>query len=361
MLKPLGSRDGLVRYSVGSLDDLDRAALAAVMSDAWLLDYVDRLRPDFGAHYLEHALAGSSWVAVLVATEAGEPVGFELALERTLHIRNTRLKAYYATLFTVSAEHRRRGIGGWVLEGINQLAFEENQADLIFSMFHRGAAGSPTVQATYDDISGWGVNRFHQTSGWGRRIDKEPLPSVPEPQAVACIVWPEDQAEWSAEAIKGQVSLPSSETFRQTVRNRFDVSFDLEASFRNHYLGADGADGGMLWYELGGDATCCISYGLMPLAVNDRKLRPAGFAQTVHAENCTSDHLQQVLVHLAHHFLELGCFALTVYDVGTIPHDALAAVGLIEDEDKYDYTVRGPTDVIEAFSNVEPPYFIDFT
>ena len=361
MLKQLGCRDDLIRYSVGSFDDLDAAALAAVMTDAWALDYVDHLRPDFGEHYLQHALAGSSWVAVLVATEAGQPVGFELALERTLYIKNTRRKAYYATLFTVSAEHRRRGIGRWVLEGINQLAFEENQADLIFSMFHRGAAGSPTVQATYDGISAWGVNRFHQTSGWGRRIDKEPLPSVPEPRAVARIVWPDGQAEWTAEAIKGQVSLPASQTFRQSVRDNFDVSFDLEASFRSHYLGADGADGGMLWYELEGDATCCISYSLMPLAVNDRKLRPAGFAQTVHTENCTSEHFQQVLTHLAHQLLELGCFAITVYDVGTIPHDVLEAIGLVADEDRYDYTVRGPKDVIEVFSTVKPPYFVDFT
>ena len=133
------------------------------MSQAWSADYIDHLRPDFNEDYLKHALTGKSWVAVLVATEAGEPVGFELALERTLYIREQQLKAYYATLFTVSSQHRRRGIGRWVLEGINQLAFEQNQANLTFSMFHRGAAGSPTVQATYDDIAHWGVNRFHQT------------------------------------------------------------------------------------------------------------------------------------------------------------------------------------------------------
>lgn len=82
MLKPLGARDGLTRYGVGAKDDVDLAVLAAVMSEAWAADYTDHLRPDFGEHYLHHALAGSSWVAVLVCTEAGEPVGFELALER---------------------------------------------------------------------------------------------------------------------------------------------------------------------------------------------------------------------------------------------------------------------------------------
>ena len=100
-LQPLGSRDGLFRYSVESIEDLDATALASVMSQGWAADYTDHLRPDFDESYLHHALAGSSWVAVLVATEAGDPIGFELALERTLNIRHTGLKAYYATLFTV--------------------------------------------------------------------------------------------------------------------------------------------------------------------------------------------------------------------------------------------------------------------
>ena len=360
-LQPLGSRDGLFRYSVESIEDLDATALASVMSQGWAADYTDHLRPDFDESYLHHALAGSSWVAVLVATEAGDPIGFELALERTLNIRHTGLKAYYATLFTVSSRYRRRGIGRWVLEGINQLAFEQNQADLIFSMFHRGAAGSPTVQATYDDISNWQVNRFHNTPIWGRRIDKDPLPTVPEPAAVARIVWPQDQCEWGLEAIKGEVTLPSSDTFRQTIRDGYDVGFDLDASFRSHYLGADGSDGGMFWYDLGKNATCCISYSLMPLAVNDRKLRPAGMVQTVHGENCTAAHYEQVLVHLANYLIGLGCFALSVYDLGVIPEQTLKTLGLEADEDRYDYTVRGPTGTIEQFSSVKPPYFVDFT
>jgi GNAT superfamily N-acetyltransferase len=37
--------------------------------------------------------------------------------------RQVPLRTYYATLFTVSAHHRRRGFGRWLLEGINQLVF----------------------------------------------------------------------------------------------------------------------------------------------------------------------------------------------------------------------------------------------
>lgn len=360
-MKPFGSRDDLIRYSVESLDDLDSAALAVVMSRAWSADYIDHLRPDFNEDYLKHALTGTSWVAVLVATEAGDPVGFELALERTLYIREQQLKAYYATLFTVSSQHRRRGIGRWVLQGINQLAFEHNQADLIFSMFHRGAAGSPTVQATYDTIADWGVNRFHQTPIWGRRIDKEPLPAAPEPAAVARIVWPAGATEWAQKRLKGAVTLPSSDAFRNTIRKQHDVAFDVDKSVRSHYLDADGSHAGMLWYDLGEEASCCVSYSVMPLAVNDRKLRPAGTSQMVYAEKCGVAQYQQVLAHLAQYLLDLGCFAFSVYDLGVIPEDVLRAMGLETDEDMYDYTVRGPRTIIEQFSSVKPPYFVDFT
>ena len=361
MLIPLGAREGLVRYKVESIDDLNPADLASMMSNAWKHDYVDSLRPDFTEPYLRHALTESGWVAVLVTNEAGQPVGFEQALERTLYVRHTPLKAYYATLFSVSPAYRRQGIGRWILDGINQLAFEEHHADVIFSMFHRGAAGSPTVQATYDNIPGWGVNRFHNTPIWGRRIDKAPLPARPEPNAVARIVWPCDQDEWRAEPIMGQITLPRSEAFRQTIRERYDVCFDLEANFRSHYLGPTGTEAGLLWYEFSNGATCCVGYTLMPLAVNDRQLRPAGMVQTVHAENCQVIHLEQMLVHLGNYFRNLGCFAMSVYDLGVIAHRALSAIGLETDEDRYDYTVRGPRNIIDQFSNLAPPYFVDFT
>jgi ribosomal protein S18 acetylase RimI-like enzyme len=58
----------------------------------------------------------STWIGVLVCTDDGAPVGIELALERTLYCRQARLRAYYATVFTVSAHYRRRGIGRWLLD-----------------------------------------------------------------------------------------------------------------------------------------------------------------------------------------------------------------------------------------------------
>ena len=361
LLIPIGAREGLVRYKVESIDDLNPADLASMMSNAWKSDYVDSLRPDFTEDYLRHTLSESNWIAVLVTDDSGQPVGFEQALARTLYVRNSPLKSYYATLFSVSPSYRRQGIGRWILDGINQFAFDDRDADVIFSMFHRGAAGSPTVQATYDSIPGWGVNRFHNTPIWGRRIDKSPLPIRPAPNAVARIVWPLDQVEWRTETIKGEITLPPCDVFRQTIRERYDVCFDLEANFRSHYLGSTGSNAGLLWYELGDGATCCVGYTLMPLAVNDRQLRPAGMVQTVHAEKCQVIHYEQILTHIGHYFRNLGCFAMSVYDLGVITHQALSAIGLETDEDRYDYTIRGPREIIDQFSHLEPPYFIDFT
>jgi hypothetical protein len=299
-----------------------------------------------------------------VCTEAGQPVGFELALERTLYCRQAPLRTYYATVFTVSAQHRRRGIGRWLLEGINRLVFEEQQADLIFSTFHHGHAGSPTVQSTFDRIPDWGVHRFYTTPIWSRRLDRDPLPSLPEPISVTRVVWPEGHAEWTAQADSAPSvarTLPTLDAFTQTIRRQYDVAFGLDASFRTLYLLPDTPDAGTLWYELGQDASCCASFYLTPLVVNERRLRPSGVIQCLHPEHCTPAHLERVLLHLGHWFLEQGCFAMSLYDLGVIPHELLHRLGFKPSEDRYAYAVRGPRRAIEPFTTVQPPFFIDFT
>jgi hypothetical protein len=363
MLQPLGIRDGLTRYAVTSIADLDLPALLVLMAEAWQADYTDHVRPDFNEAFLRRMMAGATWVGVLVCTEAGQPVGFELALERTLFCRQVPLRAYYATVFTVSAQQRRRGIGRWLLEGINQLVFEEQQADLIFSTFHHGHAGSPTVQATFDRIPDWGVQRFYTTPIWSRRLDREPLPPVSEPISVTRVVWPEGHTEWTAHAdsaVSVARSLPTLDAFTHTIRRQYDVAFGLDASFRTLYLLPEWPDAGTLWYELGQGATCCASFYLTPLVVNDRYLRPVGVIQSLHSEHCTPAHLERVLLHLGHWFLEQGCFAMSLYDLGIMPHELWYRLGLKPSEDHYAYAVRGPRRALAPFATVQPPFFIDF-
>lgn len=364
MLQPLDSRDGLTRYAVTSIADLDLPALLALMEEAWQADYPDHVRPDFTEAFLRRMMTGSSWVGVLVCTDAGRPVGLELALERTLYCHQVPLQAYYATVFTVSAQHRRRGIGRWLLEGINHLVFEEHQADLIFSTFHHGHAGSPTVQSTFDRIPDWEVNRFYTTPVWSRRLDRDPLPPLTEPISVTRVVQPADHAEWTQQAdssTSADLTLPTLDEFTQTIRTQYDVAFGLDASFRSQYLLPEVPDAGVLWYDLGQGARCGASFYMTPLAVNERHLRPAGLLQSLHTENCTPTHLERVIQHLAQVFLDHGGFAMSLYDLGVIPHELLHRLGFQPSEDRYAYAVRGPRRTIEPFATVTPPFFIDFT
>jgi hypothetical protein len=46
MLQPLDTRNGLTRYTVTSIMDLDLPALLALLAEAWQADYTDHVRPD---------------------------------------------------------------------------------------------------------------------------------------------------------------------------------------------------------------------------------------------------------------------------------------------------------------------------
>lgn len=361
-LETLDTRDGLTRDVVTSCADLDLGALAELMREAWAVDYADRIRLDFNEAHLRHMMTGSTWFGILVRTGSGRPIGFEIAVARTLFCRGEQLRAFLVTAFTVSSEYRRQGIGRWVLEGINKVAFESRGADLLFSSFHHSAAGSPTVQATFDAIQGAGVNRFHSFPSWGRRIDKEPLPELARPFSVARVEQFDGQPDWHGRCEEGSdvvVSIPTRAAFTETVRTSYDVAFAPTESFGDYFLHANSEEAGTLWYDFGPDSHCFVSYALVPLVVNERVLRPVGVVQAVHAKNCEPAQLEQLLIHLAHRFLADGCFAMSLYDVGVFPHDVLEKVGL-QTDDRFDYAVRGPREVIEKFNDVNLPLFLDF-
>lgn len=363
MLRTLDSQNGLTRYAITSIDDLDFPAVLALIAEAWQADYVDHVRPDFTEAFLRRLMTDATWVGIMVCTDTGQPVGFELALERILYCRQQPLRAYYATVFTVSSHYRRQGLGRWVLEGINHLVFEEQQADLIFSTFHQGHAGSPTVQATFDRIPDGGVHRFHTMPFWSRRLDREPFPPLTRPLSVTPVVLPKDGTEFvpHASAAATHTTLPSVAAFTQAVRAQYDVAFGLDASFRTLYLHPDASDAGTLWYDLGQGASCCVSYYVTPLIVNDHPLNPVGQIHSVHAQDCTPAHLEHVLHHLGLFFHEQGCFAISLCDEGVIPPDVLRQLGFHPSDDQYVFAVRGPRRAIESFTTVQPPFFLDFT
>ena len=186
MLKQLGSRDDLIRYSVGSFGDLDAAALATLMTDAWALDYVDHLRPDFGEHYLQHALTGSSWVGGAGRHRSRSAGRFRAgpgtyALHQTHPPESLLRHPVYGFRRAPPAWYWPLGAGRYQSAGIRRKPGRPH-----FSRCSIVARpGSPTVQATYDDISAWGSIVFTRPRDGVRRIDKEPLPSVPEPPSAS--------------------------------------------------------------------------------------------------------------------------------------------------------------------------------
>jgi hypothetical protein len=68
-----------------------------------------------------------------------------------------------------------------------------------------------------------------------------------------------------------------------------------------------------------------------------------------------------VLLHLGQRFLAQGCFAMSLYDLGVVPHELLYRLGFKPSEDRYAYAVRGPRHALAPFTTVQPPFFIDFT
>ncbi len=364
MRRQLDTRDGFVRFAIDACDDLDIPALLALFGEAWQADYADQVRPHFNDRFVRRLMAESTWVGILVCTDAGTPVGFELALERTLYCRQQLLRAYYATVFTVSSQYRRRGLGAWILEGINHLAFDERQADLVFSTFHQGHAGSPTVQSTFDRIPDWGVCRFYTTTLWSRRLDRDPLPPLSQAVSATPIVLPREGTPLLAQAeaeSTASVTLPSVNALTAALRAQYEVAFGLDASFRTQYLNPEATDSGTIWYEFASGATACVSYYLTPLIVNDRHLNPVGQLHSIYTQNCSPNDLESMLHHLGLFLRERGCFAMSLYDLGVIPHGSLRQLGLRPSDDRYAFAVRGPRRVIEPFHTVQPPFFLDFS
>ena len=359
----LDQRDSLSRYCITSSADVDMSKLDELMTDAWSLDYVDEVRIDLSAEHLGHMMEGDDWFAVLVCDKNDQPVGFEMAMARTLLCKGRQLRAFFVTAFTVSSHHRRQGIGRWVLEGINKVAFEQRGADLLFSAFHVGMAGSPTVQATFDDISNWRVARFHASANFGMRVDRDPPPSPALAMSVTRVVWPDCNATWEHKVENddaGPLAIPDATEYTRMIAERYEVAFAPDAAFRTMYLLPDSDDGAMLWYGFENGARACVCYALMPLIVNERKLRPVGMIQTVHADNCTPEQTEALLLHLAHRFRELGCLAISLYDLGVIPMSIVEKLGLKPDQ-QFQYTVRGPSMNIEAVEDTSAPYLIDLT
>ena len=366
MLRQLGKRnDGYELFEVTSADDLEFPTFVQMLDRAWKLDYLDEVRLDLNEDVLRRMMSGSWWLAVLARASDGSPVGFELALERRLRVRDRAFHAYYASVFTVSADHRRKGLGRWILEAINQLVFEEHDAEMILSTFHEGHAGSPAVQSTFDRIGDWGVARFHQSPIWSRRLDKDPLsPRSPVPDFVQLEMTGETPNTGLRARPGGsdRHGVPDLCAIDGLLRAEFETSFALEASLSAQYLDPRNEASGLLLYEVGSEAEICLAgFNVLPIAINDKRLPPIGQLQLLLAPRCTDAQLEEVVHHMGLFLADLGCFAMSLLDMGVVPRTVLEGLGFSPTQDLITFAARGPKSTIAAFEGLQPPFFVDFT
>ena len=348
MLRSLHTRDdGYELFEVTSFDDLDLGELLPMIDGAWRHDYQGEVRLIFDGQVLRKLMPPGDFVAVLTRSPVGEPVAFELALKRRLLVRGESLSAYYASVLTVSAEHRSKGLGRLVLEGINHLVFEQQGADLIVSTFHEGHAGSPAVQSTYDRIGDWGIARFHRAPIWGRRLDKQPFLPLNAPPTFR--------------ELDGAAAVDLS----ARIDDRCEASFALEASLSAQYLSPENEASTLYDYPFG-SGRFLAGVNLLPMAVDDRELPPIAQLQLLLAIDGTEAQIapgdvEKVLQHLGHRLGERGCFALSLVDMGVVPLEVLEKLGFRQTEDVITFAARGPQDTIAAFEGLQPPFFLDFT
>ena len=362
--------DGYRLHAVDSLDDLDLASLLPMLDEAWEHDYRDEERMAWTEPVLRKLMRARSWVAVLACSPEGAPVGFEVALERTLRVGDRSLAAFYATVFSVAPGHRRRGLGSWVLQGINRQAFEERAAELIISTFHHGHAGSPTVQSTFDRIDDWGVCRFHESPVYGCRLDGE-LPAVPGGKPEACFLELEERAGGAmlvrpvGEGAREPVI--ALETVDRMIRDGYPTSFAFEGNLRHQYLNADHSASGTLLVDLGGGVSglgrggaALVCFNISPMKYNEISRMPIGQVQLVLAPGCSHQQHARVGRFMAHFLRDRGCFAMSTVDMGMIPSVALEESGYVELPVHVTFAVRGPRANVSLFESIEPPFFVDF-
>ena len=363
MRQALTTRGDLTSYAVTAIEDVDVPTLMALLDAAWQADYHDQVRLAFDETFLRWLMVAPEWVGIVLCTRDGTPVGFEMALARTLYCHQHPLAAYYATLFTVAPEYRRQGLGQWLLEELNQQVFGVRGAAVLFSVFHSGHAGSPTVQATFDRLADWGVQRFHTSPIWGLRLDRAPLPPLDHQVAAMRVGLPRGETHLTPQPPDTSFSvnnLPEVTTLTADLAAHYQVFFGFDKSFRTQYLQPGIKHSGTFWYTFEPGSYCSLSFHLNMLQRNEQYLGRAGQIQTVYATHCTAAHLQQALHHLGRWLQDEGCFAVTLLDQGVIPHHVLQTLHFRPGEDQMLFAVRGPRSSIAAFTTVQPPYGLDF-
>ena len=82
------------------------------------------------------------------------------------------------------------------------------------------------------------------------------------------------------------------------LRGEFAASFTLSESLSAQYLNPDNQASALLRYELGSGRIALAGFNVLPMAVNERRLRPIGQLQLLAAPGCSSAEIETVVHHL---------------------------------------------------------------
>ena len=367
-------KDSLSDYSRGvftELDSIDLNALLALIEAAWAQAYQDEVRPDIDEAFLRKITASSGWFGVLVYASDDTPVGVEIAFPRRLVLCERYFNVFYVTAFSVAPEHRRRGVGAWVLDGINREAFERREANLLFSTFDRSQAGSDAVQSAFDRTD-YTVLRFHETPLWVLRLNdvsvlQGALADITAPQMLAVRsdhgTSDNSGAGIRIRAVDADVAshdFPSIAELDATIRNAHQASFSLDASFVTQYLHKrDTRYGESLWFSFDDGAWCWINYGVNALAFNYELIGASAQLQTLHHEGCTNTQLSACIGAVVRRCKDRGYLAFAAFNQLAIDAQMFPQLGF-QQNGQFNFSVRGPSANVNEFVDLNGPHFLDF-
>ncbi len=338
----------------------ERRQLLEMIDVAWAHDYKGTVRLDFNDAVLAKMTAGDHWTAVLVRAPDGSPVGFEVALERELWVGTHKFRVYYVSILSVSAKHRRQGLGRLVLEGINQLVFEKLGADLIVSTFHQGYSGAPAVEKTFSSIEGWGVLHFHTSSMWSLRMDKGALEAPVETLDYTDLEL--DGRQQLREGWSSREGTPAdANTLEDPVRSSCPLGFHLSKSLAVQYLNPANPASGLRLYSFAGERSALAGWNILPMALDERRLAPIGQLQLFWTTQLEASERADVVRHLAGSLANRGCFAITGLDGLGVSEQEFKDLGFVATGDRIHFAARGPKEKLAALEGQPPPYFLDFT
>lgn len=361
----LDTRHDLTCYAVTAVDDIAWPGIMAMVDAAWQADAQEQTYMVLDAPLMSRLLSASTWLAGVVCTSTGAPVGFALLVERLLYWHQQPWRAYYLSFLTVAAQHRRRGLGQWLLHCLQHHLFQAHGADFIVAAFDPARAGLPTVQKTVAHCSGRAFKPFHTAPLWGMRLK---MPSRP-PGAVAWeatqVALPMGATALSPMGDERQAStprLPSVTSVTAALRTQYGVAFGLETSIRARYFRPDTPGAGTWWYACRNaqEHYCGLSFELVTVRPPTGHLGMVGIIQAVYATDCHPTMLSQAVQHLCGTLQQAGGAFVVLLDHGGISHTVLRQLGFAPTGGTRVFAVWGPRATIEPLPAVEPPHLLDW-